>query len=187
VAAELLLMSAIGLTLGTALGYAARKLPPAGSELASRIEELLPQTQCAQCGFPGCRAYAVALSEGEASIDQCPPGGAHTRRQLAELLNRETPSEPMPQPHQLVARIDEARCVGCARCIEVCPVDAIVGAQGLVHTVLSARCTGCELCLPPCPMDCITLLPPPPRPLSHWGAPYPGPGAREPAQRAGIK
>lgn len=131
--------------------------------LADRIDALLPQTQCGRCTYAGCRPYAAAIAAGEAEINRCPPGGEVTIRALAELLGR--PALPLaaevgPVKPPLVAWIDEARCIGCARCIPVCPVDAIVGAQKLAHTVIAAHCTGCELCLPPCPVDCILLLPP---------------------------
>lgn len=130
--------------------------------LAERIDALLPQTQCGQCGYPGCRPYADAIAAGEAEINQCPPGGETGVRVLARLLGRAplplNPVHGTPKP-KAVARIDEAACIGCTLCIQACPVDAIVGAAKLMHTVIAAECTGCELCLPPCPVDCIELLP----------------------------
>ena len=132
------------------------------SELADRIDALLPQTQCTRCGYPACRPYAEAIARGEADINQCPPGGTVTIRALAQILDREplalNPKNGVEGP-PLVARIDETRCIGCAKCLPACPVDAIVGAQRLMHTVIAQICTGCELCLPPCPVDCIELLP----------------------------
>jgi Na+-translocating ferredoxin:NAD+ oxidoreductase subunit B len=130
--------------------------------LAARIDALLPQTQCTRCGFAGCSPYAAAIAKGEARINQCPPGGAETISALAQLLNQ--PVEPLNpvngiEAAPLVAWIDETRCIGCARCLAPCPVDAIVGASKYMHTVLADRCTGCELCLPPCPVDCIELRP----------------------------
>lgn len=129
-----------------------------------RIEALLPQTQCTRCGYPGCAPYAEALARGEADINRCPPGGSATLRALADLLGREPkPLDPacgIESPPR-IAWIDESRCIGCARCLAPCPVDAIVGAPKYLHTVLSDRCTGCELCLPPCPVDCIELRPGP--------------------------
>jgi electron transport complex protein RnfB len=132
------------------------------AELAERIDALLPQTQCRRCGYDGCRPYADAVAQGTAPINQCPPGGNETVAALAALLgNPALPLDPArgePRPWA-IARIDEAACIGCTLCIAACPVDAIVGAAKLVHTVLADRCTGCELCLPPCPVDCIALLP----------------------------
>ena len=131
-------------------------------DIAARIDALLPQTQCSRCGYAGCAPYAAAIARGEAEINQCPPGGKATIEALAHLLNR--PVLPLNPVHgveapQLVAWIDEARCIGCARCLAPCPVDAIVGAQKYMHSVLTERCTGCELCLPPCPVDCIEMRP----------------------------
>ena len=132
-----------------------------GGDLADRIEALLPQTQCAQCGYPGCKPYAQAIARGEAGIDQCPPGGDAGVLALAELLGRPAkavnPVHGMHKPPQ-VALIREAECIGCTKCIQACPVDAIVGASKLMHTVIAELCTGCELCLPPCPVDCIDLV-----------------------------
>jgi Na+-translocating ferredoxin:NAD+ oxidoreductase subunit B len=129
---------------------------------ADAIEALLPQTQCRQCGFAGCRPYAEALAAGKATINRCPPGGSEVIAELAALLGTaalpldSTLGEPLPPA---TAVIDERLCIGCTLCIAACPVDAIVGAQRLMHTVITAECTGCGLCLPPCPVDCIALLP----------------------------
>jgi electron transport complex protein RnfB len=131
------------------------------SALARRIDDLLPQTQCTRCGYDGCRPYAEAIAEGRADIDRCPPGGDAGIVQLAALLGRAVkPLDPAcgePLPPR-VAVIDEAACIGCTKCIQACPVDAIVGASKRMHTVIADHCTGCELCLPPCPVDCITLV-----------------------------
>jgi electron transport complex protein RnfB len=155
--------AALALVVGGALGWAASRLPPATDRLVERIDALLPQTQCAQCGHPGCRPYAEAMARGAAEIDRCPPGGDATVRALAELLDREPravdPDYDRPDKGALVAWIDEERCIGCARCLPVCPVDAIVGAPRHMHTILAEQCTGCELCLAPCPVDCIELRP----------------------------
>ena len=129
--------------------------------LADRLDLLLPQTQCTRCGYPGCRPYAEALARGEADIDQCPPGGNATAAALAALLGRApkpvNPANGVEQPPR-VAVIDETVCIGCAKCLPACPLDAIVGARHQLHTVIAADCSGCELCLPPCPVDCITLV-----------------------------
>jgi electron transport complex protein RnfB len=130
--------------------------------LADRIDALLPQTQCTKCGYAGCRPYAEAIAAGQAQINQCPPGGAAGIARLAELLHRPplplNPANGVEKPLQ-VAVIDEALCIGCTLCIQACPVDAIVGAAKMMHTVLARDCTGCDLCLPPCPMDCIAMVP----------------------------
>jgi len=151
---------ALALALGALLGWTATRMPPNDDDLGERINALLPQTQCGQCLYPGCRPYAQAIARGEADIDRCPPGGAATVRAVARLLDRPAkapdPSYGVTRAAQ-VAWIDEARCIGCARCLPVCPVDAIVGAPRFMHTVLAARCTGCELCITPCPVDCIEL------------------------------
>ena len=132
------------------------------SGLAERIDALLPQTQCTKCGYPACRPYAEAIARGEAEINQCPPGGDAAIRELAALLGREVrplnPRNGIEQPRR-VALIDEARCIGCTLCIQACPVDAIVGAAKMMHTVVTELCSGCDLCVPPCPVDCIDMLP----------------------------
>jgi Na+-translocating ferredoxin:NAD+ oxidoreductase subunit B len=133
--------------------------------LADRIDAVLPQTQCEQCGYHGCRPYAEAIARGDAEINQCPPGGAAGIEKLAALLQR--PVLPLDPDHgvekpRMLARIVEADCIGCTKCIQACPVDAIVGASKLMHTVLADDCTGCELCVPACPVDCIVLEPMPP-------------------------
>jgi electron transport complex protein RnfB len=129
--------------------------------LAERVDALLPQAQCRQCGYPACRPYAEAVAAGGARINQCPPGGEETIRELAALLGR--PFEPLDPAFgvtkpPMAAVIDEAVCIGCTLCIQACPVDAIVGAAKLMHTVIAAECTGCELCIPPCPVDCIAMI-----------------------------
>ncbi|HEX9278377.1 MAG TPA: RnfABCDGE type electron transport complex subunit B [Casimicrobiaceae bacterium] len=134
----------------------------AATTLVERIDALLPQTQCRRCGYDGCRPYAHAIAQGSAGINQCPPGGDDTVAALSKLLG--VPLLPLDARHGesgplLNARIDETACIGCTLCIAACPVDAIVGAAKLMHTVLADRCTGCELCVPPCPVDCIALLP----------------------------
>ncbi|QWT21117.1 RnfABCDGE type electron transport complex subunit B [Bacillus sp. NP157] len=132
--------------------------------LADRIDDLLPQTQCEQCGFHGCRPYAVAIAGGDAPINRCPPGGALGIERLAALLDQPVvpldTSRGVEKPRTL-ARVIEADCIGCTKCIQACPVDAILGAAKVMHTVLSDLCTGCELCVPACPVDCITLDPMP--------------------------
>jgi Na+-translocating ferredoxin:NAD+ oxidoreductase subunit B len=134
-------------------------------DLADRIDALLPQTQCEQCGYHGCRPYAEAIAEGSADINQCPPGGQAGIDALATLLGRASkalnPDNGVEKPRTL-ARVIEDECIGCTKCIQVCPVDAILGASKQMHTVIADHCTGCELCVPACPVDCIALDPMPP-------------------------
>ena len=160
---ELLLAIAImalgAVVLGAALGYASIKFKVEGDPLVEKIEAILPQTQCGQCGYPGCKPYAEAIAKGEADINLCPPGGAEGVGKLADLLGREAkPLDGVEKPPQ-VALIDENTCIGCTLCIQACPVDAIVGAAKQMHTIVEPLCTGCELCLPPCPVECITMEP----------------------------
>ncbi len=127
-----------------------------------QIDARLPQTQCSQCGYPRCRAYAEAIERGEADINQCPPGNEVTIQALATLLHiLPKPLDPRFGTHRPRARavIDESLCIGCRKCIDACPVDAILGARKLMHTVIAHECSGCELCLPPCPVNCIALVP----------------------------
>ena len=154
--------------------------------LVDQINALLPQTQCGHCGHPGCLSYARAISTGEA-INQCPPGGQHTIQALSDLLNE--PAEPLNPSHgshsdPLVARIREIECIGCTKCIQACPVDAILGGAKLMHTVIVSECNGCDLCLEPCPVDCIDMVPGVTGKQWQWrlptqlGTPRPGPGVQ---------
>ncbi|WP_459860446.1 electron transport complex subunit RsxB, partial [Hydrogenophilus hirschii] len=158
----LLVMGGIALVLGVILGWASVRFRAEGDPIVDQIDAILPQTQCGQCGYPGCRPYAEAIAKGEADINRCPPGGDEGVRRLAELLGREY--KPLEQEEaaakpKSVAVIDETRCIGCTLCIQACPVDAIVGAAKQMHTVIDTQCTGCELCVAPCPVDCITMEP----------------------------
>ena len=149
-------------SFGFVLGFAAIYFKVKSDPLVDMIEGLLPQTQCGQCGYAGCRPYATALADGQADINQCPPGGETTIRALAELLQKEIkPLNPENGEHQAkrIAFIHEAQCIGCTLCIQACPVDAIIGAAKQMHTVMIDECTGCDLCLPPCPVDCIEMNP----------------------------
>ncbi len=156
-----LTMGGIALAAGLLLGMVSRRLPEQGETMVEQVNELLPQTQCAQCGFPGCRPYAAAIVDKDAPINLCPPGGEETVQRLAALLGR----EPLPLAAEdapataVVAVIDESACIGCTWCREACPVDAISGAHRFLHTVIARECTGCGLCLPRCPVDCISLYP----------------------------
>ncbi|QJQ05130.1 electron transport complex subunit RsxB [Undibacterium piscinae] len=129
--------------------------------LADRLEDLLPQTQCTKCGYPACRPYAEAMANGDASYNQCPPGGQEGVARLAQALGK--PVIALDISHGLerprpIALIDEAHCIGCTLCIQACPVDAILGAAKQMHTVLTDLCTGCDLCVAPCPVDCISMV-----------------------------
>ncbi len=148
----------LGVVLGAALALARARIATDEDRTVAAVDALLPQIQCAQCGYPGCRPYAEAVVAG-ASMDLCPPGGQATAAAIARLLGREGEAPVVGAPPECVAFIDEEACIGCALCIEACPVDAIAGAHKYMHTVIESRCTGCELCIPPCPVDCISLLP----------------------------
>jgi len=159
VLAAILVMAAIGLVLGGVLGWASIKFRVQDDPLVEKIDAILPQTQCGQCGFPGCKPYAEAIAKGEADINQCPPGGADGVNRLAELLGVEPKplGEGLEAKPKSVAIIDENTCIGCTLCIQACPVDAIIGAAKQMHVIVASQCTGCELCLPPCPVDCISM------------------------------
>ena len=158
----LLVMSVIALLLGAVLGFSALKFKVEGNPLVDKIDAILPQTQCGQCSFPGCKPYATAIAAGEADINRCPPGGEEGIHKLADLLGMEFKpfgeDTAAPKPKS-VAFIDENTCIGCTLCIQACPVDAIVGAAKQMHTIIESECTGCELCIAPCPVDCISMIP----------------------------
>lgn len=148
----------IALIAGLLLSLASGRIRGDKGALVEQVNQLLPQTQCAQCGFPGCRPYAAAIVENAEAINLCPPGGELTVHRLATLLGRDA----LPLAKRLapaVAVVDEAHCIGCFHCRNACPVDAIVGAQHFMHTVIESECTGCELCVAPCPVDCISMRP----------------------------
>jgi len=174
-----LFVLAMLIVMGSLLSYLTRPAEDADAKsetmMIDAVNAVLPQTQCAQCGYPGCRPYATAIIQNHELINRCPPGGERTIAQLSELLG--TPTLPIDEncgvekPVQL-AIIDETACIGCTLCIHACPVDAIVGAAKLMHTVIAEQCTGCELCLPPCPVDCIDLVAPVPT-TDNWQWPRP--------------
>lgn len=155
----ILVMAGIAIALGAVLGFAALRYKVEGDPMVEKIDAVLPQTQCGQCGYPGCRPYATAIAKGEADINLCPPGGEEGVKKLAELLGVEVkPLNAEPKPKS-VAYIDESLCIGCTLCIQACPVDAILGAAKQMHTIIAPECTGCELCVAPCPVDCISMVP----------------------------
>ncbi|MBC3766811.1 electron transport complex subunit RsxB [Neptunicella marina] len=151
----------LALIFGLILGYAAVRFKVEADPLVDQIDKLLPQTQCGQCGYPGCKPYAEAIANGD-DINKCPPGGEATVKNLADLMG----VDPKPlddshaqEPIKKVAFIREDECIGCTKCIVACPVDAILGAAKHMHTVISDECTGCDLCVDPCPVDCIEMRP----------------------------
>lgn len=168
-------LSILAVVFGLALGYAAIRYKVEGDPLIDKIDALLPQTQCGQCTYPGCRPYATAIAKGEADINQCPPGGETTIIALADLLGREpkplNPEHGVEKPKR-VAVIREEICIGCTLCIQACPVDAILGAAKQMHTIIASECTGCELCVAPCPVECIDMVEIQPT-LDTWVWPYP--------------
>jgi len=157
----LLGMLLLGLVFGGLIVFVARKFKVEGNPVVEQINQILPQTQCGQCTYPGCKPYAEAIAGGEAPINQCPPGGDEVIRKLADLLDVEV-LELNPDNGEIsedtVVEIVEQDCIGCTKCIQVCPVDAIVGAAKKMHTVIADECTGCDLCIPACPVDCIVVV-----------------------------
>ena len=164
-----LCLAALSLIFGAILGFASIRFRVEGNPIVEQIDAILPQTQCGQCGFPGCRPYAEAVANGE-PINKCIPGGDSTIQTLADLLG----VEPLPldaeegPPVKHVAFIREEECIGCTKCIQACPVDAILGAAKQMHTVIADECTGCDLCIEPCPVDCIEIHPIP-ETIQTWG------------------
>ncbi|AWL11437.1 Electron transport complex subunit [Saliniradius amylolyticus] len=161
VIAALIAIGALALVFGLILGYAAVRFKVDSDPLVDQIDEILPQTQCGQCGYPGCRPYAEAIANGD-DINKCPPGGEATIKKLADLMGVDP--KPLDEAHgaedvKKVAYIREDECIGCTKCIQACPVDAIVGASKQMHTVIVDECTGCDLCVEPCPVDCIDMVP----------------------------
>lgn len=168
-------MAGLALIFGLILSYAAFRFKVEGNPVVEKLDELLPQSQCGKCGYPGCRPYAEAIINANALINLCSPGGENTVHSIADLLNRDF--VPLDQStvvdnRKTWAVIDEQKCIGCTLCIQACPVDAIVGSAKQMHTVITAECTGCEKCLPPCPVACITMVKETPSlALWHWPLP----------------
>ena len=152
------LFALLALLFGLLLGYAAVRFRVEADPIVEKLDALLPQTQCGQCGYPGCRPYAEAIANGDV-INKCVPGGEPTIKRIAELMGVEVPVDgPLEPPIKKVAFIHEDLCIGCTKCIQACPVDAIVGAAKMMHTVIKSECTGCDLCVDPCPTDCIEMI-----------------------------
>lgn len=154
-----LIVTGIALVAGLLLSIAWRQLPADDGTIIEEVNALLPQTQCAQCGYAGCRPYAQAIVEDGVAFNLCPPGGQETADRLAGLLGRDPIELAAPQATAtMVAVINEDQCIGCTHCRDACPVDAITGAHQFMHTVIESECTGCELCVAPCPVDCIRMV-----------------------------
>lgn len=158
---SILVFGLLASCFGALLGYASVRFKVEGDPLAEQIDAFLPQTQCGQCGYPGCKPYADAVANGEA-INKCAPGGDDTIKKIADLMGVEV--QPLDENHSVdntpkVAFIIEEDCIGCTKCIQACPVDAITGAAKVMHTIIADECTGCDLCVDPCPVDCIIMLP----------------------------
>jgi electron transport complex protein RnfB len=158
---------------GLLLGYSAIRFHIEGNPVADQADALLPQSQCGQCGYPGCRPYAEAIAQGEAEINLCSPGGEAVMLALADLLGREpVANDDAPPKIKAVAQINEQCCIGCTKCLQSCPVDAIVGANKQLHGILALECTGCELCIETCPIGCILMQPVTDTPAT-WKWPHP--------------
>lgn len=157
ICSALLIITLLAMIFGAILGFASIKLKVEADPIIDKIDAILPQSQCGQCGYPGCRPYAEALANGDV-ITKCVPGGQPVIVKIAELMGVEVPQiDGVPEPEIKVAFIHEAMCIGCTKCIQACPVDAIIGTNKSLHTVIPDLCTGCELCISPCPTDCITM------------------------------
>ncbi|QIA76351.1 electron transport complex subunit RsxB [Rodentibacter caecimuris] len=155
----LIVISLLALIFGAILGFASLKLKVEADPIVEKIDAILPQSQCGQCGYPGCKPYAEAVCNGD-SITKCVPGGRDTIVKIAEILGVDVPAvDGMEEPVETVAFIDENMCIGCTKCIQACPVDAIIGTNKMMHTIIPDLCTGCELCVAPCPTDCISMIP----------------------------
>jgi electron transport complex protein RnfB len=157
--AAILALASLAAVFGLLLGYANIRFRVEGDPIADQVDAILPQTQCGQCGFAGCRPYAEAIATGEADINKCAPGGEATALALADLLGRDPVPLDMEEKIPSVAWIDEKECIGCTLCLKACPVDAILGAAKHMHQVIRSECTGCELCTAPCPVECIHMVP----------------------------
>ena len=177
----LIALGALAIIIRLVLGYAAIRFRVDSDPVVDQVDALLPQTQCGQCTYVGCRPYAEAIAAGDADINQCPPGGEVTIQALADLLGVD--SKPLNPEHgehseKTVVIIDEELCIGCTLCIQACPVDAILGAAKQMHTVIVDECTGCDLCIPPCPVECIYVVPVKTT-IKDWSWPLPANGGEK--------
>ncbi len=162
---SLLIIALLALVFGLIVMWISKRFTVEGNPIVEQINAILPQTQCGQCDYPGCKPYAQAIADNQADINQCPPGGEEGIKKLAELLDVEilplNPENGQENPIDMVVEIVEKDCIGCTKCIQVCPVDAIIGAAKQMHTIILDDCTGCDLCIPACPVDCIISIPAP--------------------------
>ena len=154
----LISVTVLALIFGAILGFASIKLKVEADPIVEKIDAILPQSQCGQCGYPGCKPYAEAIANGDV-ITKCVPGGRPTVVKIAEIMGVDVPAmDDVAEPEEMVAFIDENMCIGCTKCIQACPVDAIIGTNKAMHTIIADLCTGCELCVAPCPTNCISMI-----------------------------
>lgn len=184
--AAILAIAGLAAVFGLILGYASIRFRVESDPVVDRIDALLPQTQCGQCGYPGCRPYAEAIARGEADINRCAPGGESTVIALADLLGRDPKPLETEEQGEMVALIDEDLCIGCTLCIQACPVDAIAGAAKQMHTVIEQECTGCKLCVQPCPVECIHMVPVKQH-IGTWKWPYPEDSESRPEGESAVE
>lgn len=171
----------LAITFGLLLGFAAVQFKVDADPTAEKIEEILPQTQCGQCGYPGCKPYAEAITNGEAAINLCTPGGQDAINKIANIMGVDPePADAEEDNVKKVAFINEDMCIGCTKCMAACPVDAIIGTNRQIHTILENECTGCNLCVAPCPTECIQLIPVKETPHTwKWDLPSQAPSTRK--------
>lgn len=156
--AAILSLGGVAFAAALLLAFASRAFQVEGNPMADRIDSVLPQTQCGQCGYPGCRPYAEAVANGEADVNHCVPGGERAMLSIADMMGAEPKALDQEPAPPMLAFVREDECIGCTLCIKACPVDAIIGAPKQYHTIIEDHCTGCELCVEPCPVDCIDMV-----------------------------